>query len=51
MQFSYTRKTAQLLKALNFSYFEELIFGQESTWKFSVLKKAIKKVSLSQNWA
>lgn len=35
MRFSYNRKTPQLLKAFNFSYFEELMFGQESIWKFS----------------
>lgn len=39
MQFSYTRKTPQLQNALNFSYLEELIFGQESIRKFSVQKE------------
>lgn len=43
MQFSYNMKTPQLLKAVNFSYFEEIIFGQESIWKFLVQKEDYQK--------
>lgn len=44
MQFPHTWKTPQLLKALNLNSFEEIIFGQEAIWKFSVQKENYQEV-------